>query len=250
MKKRYYLLIVLLAVLITCTIPVIAEKPDNGNHGGDKAEGPGVHAGQDVTKGPDLTPAENRTPPGQLVMDTVHEVKAGIAENQGEAARNISQQLEQVRQDREQLNRSLYNETPVRTGWERNQNEVRLAVHTLLGMGNLTGGIGQNISQIARDFNNSAITSARLEQQIRERSTVTRVVWGGDQDAARELAGIAEQNRLRIQEVRQLLANTTTAPEVRAYSEDQLRVLGQEQARIEEVASRESRDRGLLGWFL
>ena len=248
MKKRYYALIVLLAVLMACT--VIADTPDNGNHGGDKSEGPGVRAGQDVNKSAGIAPAENRTPPGPLVRDTAHEVNAGIVENQGEAARNISQQLEQVRQDREQRNRSIYNETPVRTGWERNQNEVRLAVHTLLDMGNLTGGIGQNISQIARDFNNSAISSARLEQQIRERSTVTRVVWGGDQDAARELASIAEQNRLRIQEVQRLLANTTAAPVVRAYFEDQLRILGQEQARIEEVASRESRDRGLLGWFL
>ncbi|MFY1644910.1 hypothetical protein ACK11Z_14360, partial [Methanoculleus bourgensis] len=50
------------------------------------------------------------------------------------------------------------NETP---GLDRNrmekrdQNQVRLAVHTLLAAENRTGGIGRNISVIAREFNNS-----------------------------------------------------------------------------------------------
>ncbi len=72
-------------------------------------------------------------------------------------ARNITDLRDSKRQKLEELNQSLQNESPERRVWVKNHNEVRIAVHTLLSMEDRTGGIGQNISALAREFNNSVI---------------------------------------------------------------------------------------------
>ena len=137
-------------------------------------------------------------------------LKAGIDDTRSEMARNISELRDSKRQQLEELNKSLQNETPERRGWVKNQNEVRIAVHTLLSMENRTGGIGQNISAIAREFNNSVNMSEKLEQKIQDRSGIMRVFLGGDRDAAGQLANITSQNQARIQKIQQLITTANS----------------------------------------
>jgi len=76
-----------------------------------------------------------------------------------------------------------------------------------------------------------------------------RLLFGGDRDAARELANLTAQNQVRIQELQQLMNRTTLEVDVRAVMEDQIRLLEKEQERLQKLTTKEQEDRGIFGWF-
>lgn len=159
------------------------------------------------------------------------------------------QEREKIQSDRNTLNATLRNATPVRAGWARTENEVRLAVHTLLAMENITGGIGPQVSAVAREFNNSASQSWQLEERIRNRDAVSRFFFGGDQVSAAELASLNVQNQNRIRQIEQLMANESLDEETRAMLQEQLAIMEQENTRLGQVSSSEQQSRGIFGWL-
>ena len=164
---------------------------------------------------------ENVTDVKTGIRENVSDIKSGLDDTRSEIARNISELRNSKRLQLEELNKSLQNESPERRGWVKNQNEVRIAVHALLSMENRTGGIGQNISAIAREFNNSVNMSEKLEQKIQDRSGIMRLFLGGERDAAGQLANITSQNQARIQKIQQLITTANLDPDVRAFLEEQ-----------------------------
>jgi len=131
---------------------------------------------------------------------------------------------------------------------KRDQNQVRLAVHTLLAAENRTGGIGRNISVIAREFNNSVKKTLEAEEQIRGRHGFVRFLFGGDEDAARLIAEEAQRNRERVTELGQSIENCTCDNETREMLREQVRTIEQEQDRLRALAEEELQHRGLFGW--
>ena len=71
-------------------------------------------------------------------------------------------------------------------------------------MEDLAGGIGKNVSAIAKNFNNSVQATINAEAKIEKRSGFARFFAGGDHDAAEAIEAEVEQNKLRIQELKQL----------------------------------------------
>jgi hypothetical protein len=260
MKKIIGILIFIIC-LSACAMPVMAEKEDAG-----------VHATLTIIPGSNHTPNDNGkkivedvrtniTAARETIKSEAEDIKSGIRENvtaiktglddkRSAVARNISDLRESKRQKLEELNQSLQRESPERRVWVKNHNEVRIAVHTLLSMEDRTGGIGQNISAIAREFNNSVNMSEKLEQKIQDRSGIMRVFVGGDRDAAGQLANITSQNQARIQKIQQLISTATLDPDVRAFLEEQLQAMQNEETRLEQLATREQQDRGLFGWLV
>ena len=161
--------------------------------------------------------------------------------------------IAEVREDRhkslESLNATLRNISSGEREQIKNENEVRIAVTTLLDVEDLSGGIGRNVSAIARDFNNSASSTRKLEDRIQSRNSFVRLLFGGDRDAARELAAQTAQNNARIAELQRLISNATLNTEVRAMIEDQVRIVQKDQDRLAQLATREQEDRGLFGRF-
>ena len=271
MKKIIGILIFVIC-LSACAMPAMAEKEDVGVHATltivpDSSHSPSdtvkkivedvranVTAARETIKGEaeDIKSGirENVTEVKSAIRGNISEIKSGLDDKRSEVARNISDLRESKRQQLEDLNKSLQNESPERRGWVKNQNEVRIAVHTLLSMENRTGGIGQNISAIAREFNNSVTMSEKLEQKIQDRSGIMRVFLGGDRDAAGQLANITVQNQARIQKIQQLIATENLDPDVRAFLEEQLQAMQTEETRLEQLATREQQDRGLFGSLL
>jgi len=137
----------------------------------------------------------------------------------------------------------------VAPGWEKNPNEVRDAVHSLLAIENHTGGIGQQVSVIAREFNNSANTSQQYKNQIKNRDTISRFFFGGDWQAATELANLAAQNQGRINEIESLMNSTSIDAETRSMMEEQLDLLQKNVDLDQQLSTLEKQDRGIFGWF-
>lgn len=128
------------------------------------------------------------------------------------------------------------------------KNRVRLAVHALLGAENRTAGIGENVSAIARELNDSVQKTVRAEEQIRARHAFTRFLFGGDAEAARLIEEEAQQNRERATELRFLIGNCTCDEETRTMLREQVRTIELDQDRLRALASEEMQARGLLSW--
>lgn len=167
----------------------------------------------------------------QLKARNTTELRQMIQERQQE----MVQEMQTLRQDQQQV--------------YQNQNKVRLAVHSLLAMEDLTGGIGRNVSQIAREFNNSVQATIRAEQRIETRNMVVKFLFGGDEVAAEEMEQEVIQNQQRIQHLRQLMNQCDCEEQVRAMLQEQIQNMEQEQTRLQQLAQNEKGNKGLFGWL-
>jgi len=175
----------------------------------------------------------------QTQTQTIQQVKA----------RNTSELREMIQERETEMEQEMVNFTETNKNIYQNQNRVRLAVHSLLAMENLTGGIGQNISQIAREFNNSVQATIRAEERIQTRNAIVRFFVGGDEEAAEEIEQEVNQNRLRIQQLTQLRNDCNCSEEIKTMIQEQTQNMEQEQTRLEQLAQNEKQNKGLFGWF-
>ncbi|WP_298670239.1 hypothetical protein [uncultured Methanofollis sp.] len=235
------------AVLILCLLliaPALAV-PGNGNgHGKAGNSTPSLQeddAEDNVTveptkapgKGKPLTVKVSSVPPGQVKKNaTLHE--------------RLREEINQTADDLENETGAL---PPEKQKVWKNQNEVRLAVHTFLALGEMDGGIGKNVSAIARTFNNSVQTRLQVEEQIQARPGWLRFLAGGDETAAETLFQSLNQSRDQIREMQRLVENCTCDNETRSLLQDQLRVMEEEQERLLALAGNETADRGVIGWI-
>ncbi|WP_292365163.1 MULTISPECIES: hypothetical protein [unclassified Methanoculleus] len=144
--------------------------------------------------------------------------------------------------------RASENATPQGGEFAPDRNQVRLAVHALLGAENRTGGIGENVSAIAREINNSVRKTFEAEEQIRARHGFMRFLFGGDAQAARLIEEEAQRNQERATELRRLIENCTCDDETRTMLQEQVRTIEQEQDRLRTLANEEMQVRGLFSW--
>jgi len=164
-------------------------------------------------------------------------------------AKNVTELRQMVQERQELMNQELKNLTVNAKQIYQNQNRVRLAVHSLLAMENLTGGIGRNVSRIAREFNNSVQATIRAEQRIETRNMLVKFLFGGDEVAAGEMEQEIIQNQQRIQHLRQLMNQCDCEEQVRAMLQEQIQNMEQEHTRLQQLAQNEKGNKGLFGWL-
>lgn len=204
------------------------------------AAAPGGHG---APVGEQIGNDENTTPGGEHRMKMMENRNAKAAENKTpEIPEN-----ETVTEEENETPREDGNKTRVDNA-HRDQNRVRLAVHALLAAENRTGGIGPEVSAVAREFNNSVQKTFAAEGQIQARHGFVRFLFGGDEDAARLIAEETQRNRERVAELRQSIENCTCDDETREMLCEQIRTIEQEQDRLSALANEEIRNRGLFCW--
>ena len=249
--KKIILALIIIVVLTTFAMPVIAAKEDNGVKAGitiAAAKTQTTSSGeQEKKQGADDT--VTITPTTRETIEVEHGTESGIDDSKKTSGRTIAQVREDHNKSHESLNATLRNISAGERDRIKNENEVRIAVTTLLNVEDLSGGIGRNVSAIARDFNNSASSTRKLEDRIQTRSSFMRLLFGGDREAARELATQTAQNKARIVELQQLISSASLNTEVRAMMEDQIQIVQKEQDRLAQLATREQQDRGFFGWL-
>jgi hypothetical protein len=130
-----------------------------------------------------------------------------------------------------------------------NQNKVREAVHTLLAAEDLVGGLGSEISEIAKEFNNSIVATVQAEEKIQKRNSFVKFFFGGDEQAATEIEGEVTRNQERIQQLNQLREDCNCTEEVKEVIQEQVQTMEQEQERLKVLAEGEKSVSGLFGWF-
>jgi phosphatidate phosphatase PAH1 len=198
---------------------------------------------------------ENETGQGQQVQTGQETQNQGEEENlmiqQREQlmARNATELRQMIQERKQEMNQEMQSLGEQQQKVYQNQNRLREAVHVLLAMENLTGGIGRNVSQIAREFNNSVQATIRAEERIQTRNMLIRFFFGGDEVAAGETEQEVNRNRLRIQELKRLMQECECDEEIRAMMQEQIQNMEQEQNRLQELAQNEKKSKGLFGWL-
>ncbi|WP_424025799.1 hypothetical protein [Methanoregula sp.] len=119
----------------------------------------------------------------------------------------------------------------------------------MLAMENRTGGIGPQVSAIAREFNNSANASQQYENRINNRDAFSRFFFGSDRQAATELANLTALNQARISEIENLMNTTALDADTRSMMDEELQLLQQNVAFDQQLSTQAKQDRGLFGWF-
>ena len=174
--KKIIIALIILVVLATFALPVIAAK-----------EGDGVKAGITVAAATTQTTSSGEQEKGHGADDTVtvtptnddtpeaedeseDEAESEIDDSNHKSGLTIAEVRENRHKSLENLNATLRNISSSERDRIKNENEVRIAVTTLLDVEDLSGGIGRNVSAIARDFNNSASSMRKLEERIQTRS--------------------------------------------------------------------------------
>ncbi|MCK5040116.1 MAG: hypothetical protein KAR87_04070 [Candidatus Aenigmarchaeota archaeon] len=180
--------------------------------------------------------------------DTGQEGKGNIIATQ-QKVQNTNQLKERIQEQKEKMDQELQNMGNKEQNVYKNQNRVRESVHALLAMENFTGKMGPQISAIAREFNNSVQATIKAEEKIQTRSTIARLFAGGDSKTAEELEGQINQNRLKIQELKQLKEECECDEEIKTMMQEQIQNMEQEQERLGDLAQKEKKSKGLLGWL-
>ncbi len=154
----------------------------------------------------------------------------------------------QIIQERKQvMNQTLIGISARKIKIYKNQNQVREAVHNLLALEDLAGGIGKNISKIAREFNNSVQKTINAEEKIQNRAPLLRFFAGGNKKATEELEAELTQNRIRMEKLVQY--RERLQPELKGLLNEQITQIQQEQTRLTELAQKEKKSKGIFGWL-
>lgn len=165
-------------------------------------------------------------------------------------ASNTKQLREMIANKKQEMNQEVQEiENAKQRSVYQNQNRINEAVHALLAAENLAGGFGSQISEIAREFNNSVQKTIVAEEKIQSRSGLIKFFFGGDKNATKEILQETNRNQEKIQQLKNLHQECDCDPEVKNIIQEQIQNLEQEQNRLGQVAQEEKANKGIFGWL-
>jgi len=238
-------------VLLTLVIPTALAQGDGRNASDASPELYGNGNGSDMVIAPNPNAGDNESGTGNQ-QDTQNHgdgTSLTIRERLMIKVENASQLRERIQMMEQEYGQETDNYTEARRLVYQNQNRVRVAVQALLAAENLTGGIGKQVSDIARQFNNSVQATIQAEEKVQTRDWFTRMFFGGDEVAAADIEAELEQNGERLQNMTMLLEGCSCDQQVKAMLQEQVQNLEMEQTRLRELAQAEKQSKGLFGWL-
>lgn len=249
MRKIYVLLISL--VLLSSVVfaaPMGIHEPGTGNEDSDlRAAGQGAGQGLDQESGSNASQAGQ----GQQINNETQTTQNLGDMQQLQNKEQIRTQLNELKQEMQQKQQQLNAEGSQDNKQQilKNQNQVRVAAQTLSKMESMIGSKGKQISEIAKEFDNSVQATINAEEKIQARSRFARFFSGGDQNAAEEIESEVIKNQQKIQDLKQLRDQAECDEEVKLMMQEQIQQMEQEQKRLQELTQKEKKSKGLLGWI-
>jgi len=271
MIRKMATVLVLLLLLCSTTVPALAAGGNGGSSGSDGAGSDGSggagNGGESAGNAGTSSPGPEGPQAQELQEEQVRQQQEtvdqpGIQITQqdrdqdqgrtGVGTADESASADLIRQrDRDTFIQQIsLQEQNLSRDQDRDQDQVQadLALYALSISGNVTGSAGPELTRLGAEINNSSAAALQAEQRIATRSSFSRILFGGDQEAAGLLIRYADQNQQRIQEMEQLLMNCSDCdPQVRLMLEEQVKVLSREQNRLAVLGQQEQAERGLFG---
>jgi hypothetical protein len=134
-------------------------------------------------------------------------------------------------------------------GLSENASEVSKYAHKLLNSETLSGGIGEQVREFARNQNESQERVLKNIERIQNRNQFTRFLFGTDRNAVAEMNQEMNQNQTRILQLVQIkdeLTNPEDLENVQAFIDS----LTDQNLEIAETIQEESDNKGIFGWFI
>lgn len=130
----------------------------------------------------------------------------------------------------------------------QNQERVRGATQVLVASRGLAGLNGEKMFQIANQINAGVGTTTNAEMRIAERGRLARFFFGGDKESSAALLGELSQNRTRVQQINQLLESQSIPLQLRELLQTQVKLIEEEQNRLQILADKEQGRWGIFSW--
>jgi hypothetical protein len=229
-------------LLVMILLPGIVFSQQQGNQG-TGSEGTGNPEPQQISN---ENNASNQGENQQLKEQEMQQIGT-----QGQV-QNMEQMQQKVQERKQEMSGELQGMSEDKQKVYMNQNRVREAVHNLLdmkGMLQQKGGIGDQVSEVAKQFNNSVQVTLKAEEKIQTRSRFMRLLVGGDDASADEVQGEVTRNREKIQQLKQLKEQIQGDEELKQMFQEQIQQMEQEQNRLQELAQKEKQSKGMFGWL-
>jgi len=239
MKKIITFLLIF--ILITAMVSVVGTQILQAQRAGDGNSESGQQS-QDADQGQQAQieqETQNQGEQESIMVQQKEQVKAG---NTLELKNMIQEKQQEMNQEIQQLKeqqKEVY----------QNQNQVRLAVHSLLAMEDLVGEIGPQLSEIAREFDNSVQATIEREEKIQTKNSIIKFFMGGDKESAEFIEQEVAVNLERIQELKFLKESCACGVEIETLLQEQIDSMELEQDRLKELAQAEKQIKGIFGWL-
>ena len=129
------------------------------------------------------------------------------------------------------------------------KNEVAQFVHNLKTIGELEGGIGQQVRVVAQAQNDSEVEVEESIADINDRSEFVKFIIGPKYGSIAEMGDVITENQARIKSLTDLM-NQVTDPTIRLALQDQITILSQQNANLQSFVSESESGFSLLGWLV
>jgi hypothetical protein len=254
-KNMKRIIMLLVSLVLLSSIVFAAQQgihdPGTGNENPDiQTAGQGTGQGLDQESGLNTSQSGQRLGQGQQInAETQNQGESQQLQAKEQVRSQISELRQEMEQKRQQLNTGAAESNEKKQQMMQNQNQVKVAAQTLSKMESMIGSRGKEISEIAKEFNNSVQATIKAEEKIQTRSGFAKFFAGGDKKAAEELENEATKNQQRIQELKQLKDEAECDEEVKQMMQEQIQQMEQEQTRLSELAQKEKKSKGMFGWI-
>lgn len=169
------------------------------------------------------------------------------AHAQAAEGKNISAIRADIIAKRQELKSEIKETKAAQKTIRENQNEIRVAVHALLAVENRTGGIGKNVSAIAREFSNDVDKSEKAELKIQNRGRMVKRFFGGDSNSANAISQVVARDEERIAKLKALEAKCTECnADTITLINEQITAIEAQNTRLQALATTEKETKGLF----
>ena len=186
---------------------------------------------------------------GEVVVDPqssqVQNQGQGQTENQGEdQQQSIAQEQESSQSGQDETDESKGRSETAR----QHMSMVAQAVEELLTTQGAKGGIGQQISEVARQQQQAQQDIGGQLDKLEARRGWMKTLFGPDYKAIKNLEQQMEQNQLRIRQLEQLQAKVTNEAE-QTQIQEVIQALIEQNTALQEQIQAEEQAGSLLGWL-
>jgi len=130
----------------------------------------------------------------------------------------------------------------------KNSSDVAKQVQLLLET-KTTGGIGDEVREIARSQTQAQEEIENQLQKISSKKSFVKSLFGPDYKAIKDLEKNMEENRLRIQLLTELKTELKNQSDL-TNLEKTIQALIEQNTKLQEVVNRENQIKSLFGWFI
>lgn len=128
------------------------------------------------------------------------------------------------------------------------KNEVAQFVHNLKDLGDIEGGIGQQVRVVAQAQNDAEPKVEESMNEVRDRGGFVRFLIGPKYGSIAEIKTAITENQTRIKVLTDLM-NQMTDPAVKLVLQDQITMLNQQNANLQKFVADSESGFSLFGWF-